>query len=74
MGLICVVKLPKFVIVNVSGKMDNEIIPEKVSLAKRELDVLRLLAKGFTSSQVAEELGVGQSTVMDFRRKLHKKM
>lgn len=35
---------------------------------------LRLLAKGYTSTKIAEELGIGQSTVMDFRRKLHKKM
>ena len=54
--------------------MDNEFTPEKVSLSKRELDVLRLLAKGYTSAQIAGELGIGQSTVMDFRRKLHKKM
>ena len=74
MGLICVAKLPKFVIVNLCGKMDNEITPEKVSLTRRELDVLRLLAKGYTSTKIAEELGIGQSTVMDFRRKLHKKM
>lgn len=54
--------------------MDNEFTPEKVSLTKRELDVLRLLAKGYTSAQIAGELGIGLSTVMDFRRKLHKKM
>lgn len=30
--------------------------------------------KGTTSTKIADELGIGQSTVMDFRRKLHKKM
>lgn len=54
--------------------MADEITPEKVSLTRRELDVLRLQAKGYTSTKIAEELGIGQSTVMDFRRKLHKKM
>lgn len=73
MGLIRVAKLSKFVIVNACGKMENELTPEKVSLTKRELDVLRLLAKGFTSSQIAGELGIGQSTVMDYRKTLHMK-
>ena len=54
--------------------MDTDNTHEKVSLTKRELDVLRLLAKGYTSTWIAEELGIGQSTVMDRRKKLHKKM
>jgi len=74
MGLIRVPKLTNFVFVKRSGTMDTDNTPEKVSLTKRELDVLRLLAKGYTSTKIAEELGIGQSTVMDFRRKLHKKM
>lgn len=74
MGLFGVVYLPNFVLVKRSGTMDTDNTPEKVSLTRRELDVLRLLAKGYTSTRIAEELGIGQSTVMDFRRKLHKKM
>lgn len=54
--------------------MDTDNTHEKVSLTKRELDVLRLLAKGYTSTWIAEELGIGQNTVMDHRKKLHKKM
>ena len=54
--------------------MDTDNTHEKVSLTKRELDVLRLLAKGYTSTWIAEELGIAQSTVMDHRKKLHKKM
>ena len=73
MGLIRVAKLPNFVRVDACGKMDNEFTPEKVSLTKRELDVLRLLAKGYTSTQIAKELGIGRSTVMDYRKKLHRK-
>ena len=34
--------------------MADEITPEKVSLTRRELDVLRLLAKGYTSTKIAE--------------------
>ena len=73
MGLIRIAKSANFVSVNVCGKMDNEFTPGQVSLTKRELDVLRLLAKGYTSTRIAEELGIGQSTVMDYRKKLHKK-
>lgn len=67
MGLIRVVNLTNFVIVKRSGTMDTDNTHEKVSLTKRELDVLRLLAKGYTSTWIAEELGIGQSTVMDQR-------
>lgn len=74
MGLIRVVKFTNFIIVKRSGTMDTDNTHEKVSLTKRELDVLRLLAKGYTSTWIAEELGIGQSTVMDHRKKLHKKM
>lgn len=73
MGLIRVAKLPNFVRVDAYGKMDNEFSPEKVSLTKKELDVLRLLAKGYTSTQIATELGICRSTVMDYRKKLHRK-
>ena len=73
MGLIRVAKLPTFASVNACGKMDNELTPEIVSLTKRELDVLRLLAKGYTSPQIASELGIRRSTVMDYRKKLHRK-
>ena len=38
--------------------MADEITPEKVSLTRRELDVLRLLAKGYTSTKIAESLGL----------------
>ena len=53
--------------------MDNEFTSEIVSLTRRELDVLRLLAKGYTSSRIADELGISQSTVMEYRKNLHRK-
>ena len=53
--------------------MADEITPEKVSLTRRELDVLRLLAKGYTSTKMAESLGLKPPTVMWYRKRLHKK-
>lgn len=73
MGLIRVAILPNFVRVNVGGKMDNEFTPEKVSLTKRELDVLRLLAKGYTSTQIAKELGIASRMNGPFPRALTKR-
>ena len=43
--------------------MDTDHTHEKVSLTKRKLDVLRLLAKGYTSTWIAEEMGVNEQTV-----------
>ncbi|MCR4722204.1 MAG: helix-turn-helix transcriptional regulator [Eubacteriales bacterium] len=54
--------------------MADENSLEKVSLSRRQLDVLRLLAKGYTTPRIAEELGIGQNTVMDYRKHLHKKL
>ncbi|MBO7070933.1 MAG: response regulator transcription factor [Bacteroidales bacterium] len=53
--------------------MADENSPEIIVLTKREQDVLRLLAKGYTSTRIANELGISQSTVMDYRKKLHRK-
>ena len=53
--------------------MADEITPEKVSLTGRELDVLRLLAKGYTSTKMTESLGLKPPTVMWYRKRLHKK-
>ena len=62
-----------FVIVTQSDTMADENSPEIIVLTKREQDVLRLLAKGYTSTRIANELGISQSTVMDYRKKLHRK-
>ena len=62
-----------FVIVKQSDTMADENSPEIIVLTNREQDVLRLLAKGYTSTRIANELGISQSTVMDYRKKLHRK-
>lgn len=54
--------------------MENESTPQIVSLTKRETDVLRLIAKGFTTPEISAELGIGHETVLGYRKQLHKKL
>ena len=54
--------------------MDNENLQQVVSLTRREMDVLRLLAKGYSTPQIAEELGIRPDTVLGYRKQLHKKL
>lgn len=54
--------------------MESDSSPQEVSLTRRELDVLRLLAKGYSTARVADELGIGQETVLGYRKQLHKKL
>jgi DNA-binding NarL/FixJ family response regulator len=44
------------------------------SLTPRELDVLRLLAKGLTSAQIAEQLVIGLVTVHSHVRSIYSKL
>ncbi len=53
--------------------MADKITPVEISLTRRETEVLRLLAKGYTTTQIAEELGIGKETVVGYRKQLHKK-
>jgi DNA-binding NarL/FixJ family response regulator len=43
-------------------------------LTERELDVLRLIAKGFKSSEVAELLGLSSHTVTGYVRDIYRKL
>lgn len=45
-----------------------------VSLTPREKQVLQLAAKGMSNPQIAEQLGIGLSTVLSFRKKLNLKL
>lgn len=45
-----------------------------VSLTPREKEVLHLVAKAMSNSQIAAQLGVGLSTVLSFRKKLNLKL
>ncbi len=53
--------------------MDNVNDSKPVTLTRREKDVLRLIAKGYTTDQIAESLGIGPETVRGYRKQLHKK-
>lgn len=42
-----------------------------IVVTPRELEVLRLLAKGFSSNKIAEELGLRPETIVWYRKGLH---
>ena len=45
-----------------------------VSLSKRELEVIRLIAEGFTNPQISEKLFVSPHTVTTHRRNILQKL
>jgi DNA-binding NarL/FixJ family response regulator len=49
-------------------------VEEKVNLTKRELEVLKLIAVEFTSSEIADQLSIAESTVNTHRRNLIEKL
>ena len=53
--------------------MENEKMPQTVSLTGREQEVLRLLAQGFSTAGIAAELGIRPDTVLGYRKQLHRK-
>ena len=49
-------------------------IPLPAGLTTREMDVLRLLAQGLTSAQIAEQLVIGLVTVNSHVRSIYSKL
>lgn len=43
-------------------------------LTKRELEVLRLIAKGYSNSDIAKELYISEHTVNDYTKKIYRKL
>ncbi len=48
--------------------------PQKISITKRELEVLKLIAQEFSGTQIAEKLFIGSSTVETHRKHLMQKL
>jgi len=48
--------------------------PEPVGLTRRELEVLRLVARGLTNAQIAEQLMISHATVNAYLRSIYSKM
>jgi DNA-binding NarL/FixJ family response regulator len=48
--------------------------PQKITLTKRELDVLKLIAQEFSGTQIAEKLFIGPTTVETHRKHLMQKL
>ncbi|MEO5671221.1 MAG: response regulator transcription factor [Ramlibacter sp.] len=49
-------------------------VPGEVKLTDREIDVLRLIAKGYRSPEVAPLLGITSSTVASYVRDIYRKL
>jgi DNA-binding NarL/FixJ family response regulator len=48
--------------------------PQRISITKRELEVLRLIAQEFSGTEIAEKLFIGASTVETHRKHLMQKL
>lgn len=46
---------------------------EQIHLAKRELEVLRLLSRGYKTPRIAAEMNVRSETIVWYRKQLHLK-
>jgi len=55
------------------GKKDGLTQPVKI-LSDRELQVLRLVARGYSSAQIAKQIAVGVKTVETYRSRLAEKL
>ncbi|ARU04887.1 hypothetical protein CCO03_09520 [Comamonas serinivorans] len=53
---------------------NSELPAERDTLSEREKDVLRMLAKGMTSAQVAIQLSIGEQTVNSHVRSIYRKL
>ena len=52
----------------------NALTKPKKKLSRREAEVLRLLAQGYTNQETAEKLAVSVKTVETYRKRLHEKL
>lgn len=74
-----VVKEPSHVIIlleKIIGEhhIDFEETKKKFELTKREIEVLRLLCKGYSNKKISDELFIGEYTVKDHIKNIMRKM
>jgi DNA-binding NarL/FixJ family response regulator len=55
-------------------KKKQQLAQPKISLTKRELEVIKLIMKGYTSNQIAEELFISNRTVDTHRANIMQKL
>jgi len=54
-------------------EMDKPVSTDPVTLTRREHDVLKQLARGQTTNDIAETLELSPETVLWYRKRLHRK-
>jgi two-component system, NarL family, response regulator NreC len=58
----------------VSPTLDTRLAGESQTLTPRENEVLRLIALGYTSVEIAEQLGLSPRTIETHRARIHRKL
>lgn len=53
--------------------MEHDEATTQISLTEQEISILRLIAAGQSTNEIAESLGLKPPTVMWYRKRLHKK-
>ena len=52
--------------------MEHDEATTQISLTEQEISILRLIAAGQSTNEIAESLGLKPPTVMWYRKRLHK--
>lgn len=69
-----IVTIEKVVQLNGSAFVLNELAVTKTGISKRELQVLNLMARGFSNDEIAEQLFVSLNTVKTHSSKIFEKL
>jgi len=52
----------------------NQGLKNKIELTRRECELLRLITKGYTSTEIADKMFLGYETIRSYRKNLHLKL
>lgn len=58
----------------IDAVFNKQIVEEETALTIREIDVLKLVAKGFANKEIADKLFISAHTVMSHRKKVTEKL